>query len=104
LEEKWWHTLPWVKLEFNLVLGFNILFQLDRARKNTRPSIHEKQKGQAADINFAKNKILTNTEDKIQIKIGGTPLENVDSITYLGQLISFQNQSEKEINRRIVLA
>jgi len=28
----------------------------------------------------------------------------VDSIIYLGQLISFDNQSEKEINRRIALA
>jgi len=45
------------------------------------------------EINLSKTKILSNETNKKVIKIDETPLENTAKIIYLGQLISFQNQT-----------
>ncbi len=55
------------------------------------------------EINMSKTKILTNTQQHQKIKIKGHEIELVDSIIYLGQTISFQNQDTKEINRKIAI-
>ncbi len=52
------------------------------------------------EINMSKTKILTNTQQHQKIKIKDQETDLVDSIIYLGQTISFQNQDKKEINRR----
>ena len=66
--------------------------------------LYVESKRAGLEINLSKTKVLSNSNENTQIKIGGTILEKVDSIIYLGQLISFENQSEKEINRRIAIA
>ncbi len=55
-------------------------------------------------INLTKTKILNNSGQPNKIKIGGETIETVDNIIYLGQLITFQNHTDKEVNRRIALA
>ncbi len=55
-------------------------------------------------INLTKTKILNNSGQPNQVKIGGETIKTVDNIIYLGQLITFQYQTEKEANRRIALA
>lgn len=40
----------------------------------------------------------------IPVSVDGQPLQYVDEYTYLGQLISFKDRTEKEINRRISLS
>ena len=53
-------------------------------------------------IDIAKTKILTkNTET--DFLIDNQNIEKVTGIIYLGQLISFENRTEKEVNRRITL-
>lgn len=58
-------------------------------------------------INTEKTKILTKEipeASKTKIKIGKDDIEIVDNTIYLGQTISFENSTEKEIHRRINLA
>ncbi len=57
----------------------------------------------AMEINISKTKILANTQQHQKIKIKGQEIEIVDSIIYLGQTMSFQNQVGKEINRRVAI-
>ncbi len=54
-------------------------------------------------INMSKAKILTNTQQHRSIKIKDQQIEIIDSIIYSGQTISFRNQDEKEINRRVAI-
>ena len=56
------------------------------------------------EVNLSKTKILSNEKNPKLIKIGETLLENTEKIIYLGQLISFQDQTEIEIKRRIAIA
>ena len=51
-------------------------------------------------MNMKKTKIMTNGVKK-PIKIENEEIEYIDEYIYLGQLISFENKSEKEITRRI---
>ncbi len=53
---------------------------------------------------MTKTKILNNLGQPNQVKIGTEIIETVDNIIYLGQLITFQNQMEKEVNQRIASA
>ena len=54
-------------------------------------------------INFQKTKIMTNRIE-IPVSIDGVEIQYVQEYIYLGQLISFHNGSDKEINRRMSLA
>lgn len=54
------------------------------------------------NINMTKTKILTKDLNS-EIKIDGKKIETVPEIIYLGQLITFNNRTENEINRRITL-
>jgi len=51
-------------------------------------------------INIQKTKILSNSTQGT-VKLGNQEIQIVDEYVYLGQLISMQNQTQKEINRRI---
>ncbi len=55
-----------------------------------------KSKEAGLTINTNKTKILGRGEKK-NINIGGVTIEEVDEIQYLGQIVSFQNRREKEI-------
>lgn len=52
-------------------------------------------------INTTKTKLMTNSDQKNTIRINSEEIEYVSEYIYLGQLISFDNGLEKEINRRI---
>lgn len=54
-------------------------------------------------MNITKTKILTNSYYK-DISIGNEKIEYVKEYIYLGQLVSFENNIESEIKRRITLA
>jgi hypothetical protein len=54
-------------------------------------------------LNATKTKIITNGRDQI-IAVDGETIEYVSEYIYLGQSISFTDQTEKEINRRIAIA
>ncbi len=47
---------------------------------------------------FKKKKIISNLSKQKEIKIEGETIEIMDSVIYLGQTISFQNEMDKEIN------
>jgi len=66
--------------------------------------LNTESKKAGMEINLSKTKILSNETNKKEIKIDETPLETTDKIIYLGQLISFQNQTENEVSRRIAIA
>jgi len=55
------------------------------------------------EINLEKTHILTN-DSKKDIKLHNTSLNYASETVYLGQIISFENQMEKEIKRRIDLS
>ena len=48
-------------------------------------------------INFSKTKVLSNISNLGEIKVGGNVIEKVQEYKYLGQLISFDNKTEKEL-------
>ncbi len=52
-------------------------------------------------INRQKTKILNKKKDGNIIKITNEEIENVEEVIYLGQLISFQDSTKKEIDRSI---
>ena len=64
-------------------------------------NLNSESKRAGMEINLSKTKILCNEILLKPIKIGETHLGNTDKIIYLGQLISFQNQTENEVKRRI---
>lgn len=51
-------------------------------------------------MNTTKTKLLTNSDNRV-ISINNEPLEYVEEYVYLGQIISFKDQTDKEIKRRI---
>ncbi|XKL63185.1 hypothetical protein PGB90_005549 [Kerria lacca] len=55
------------------------------------------------NINTNKTKILTNNSLQRKIKISGTQIENITETIYLGQLISLENSTLNEINRRVLI-
>lgn len=55
-------------------------------------------------LNTSKTKILTNGEKVHDVTIEGGVIEYVKDYVYLGQLVSFENCTEKDIQRRIALA
>ncbi len=55
-------------------------------------------------INRIKTKILTNSGTQKSIIIENQVIKQAENVIYLGQLISFQNQADKEINRRLAIA
>lgn len=54
-------------------------------------------------MNPHKSKLITN-EVKIPLNAGGRVVEWVQEADYIGQIISFKNQTTKETNRRMSLA
>ena len=56
------------------------------------------------EINFGKTKILANTTESYHIECKGKKKEKVQEIIYLGQLITFEERTEREVKRRIILA
>ena len=54
-------------------------------------------------MNTGKTKLMTNATEE-PVYIGGEPLEYVQDYMYLGQNLSFHNNMEKEIKKRIGLA
>lgn len=54
-------------------------------------------------LNGSKTKIITNGETR-DVIIEGERIEYVKDFVYLGQLVSFENPTEKDIQRRIALA
>lgn len=54
-------------------------------------------------VNFSKTKIMTNQAELKNLEIGEDKIECVENIIYLGQTISLENKTEKEINNRIAL-
>lgn len=54
-------------------------------------------------LNPQKTKIMTNSTE-IPVSLDNNQIEYVSEYTYLGQLMSFQNRRQKEIQRRIALA
>ena len=67
--------------------------------------VNEKGKEYDMKINAKKTKTIlfckTTSSRKFNIAIDGTPTEQVDQLIYLGQLITEDGKSEKEISRRI---
>ncbi len=55
-------------------------------------------------INRTKTKILTNSGTQKSIILENQVIEQAENVIYLGQPISFQNQADKEINRRLAIA
>lgn len=51
-------------------------------------------------INAIKTVILTNTKNNCEIEISGNKIKVFENITYLGQIISFKDNTEKEIAKR----
>ena len=64
--------------------------------------LHKESKKVGLLLNFNKTKIMTNHEE-LPILIENNQIEYVSEYIYLGQLISFDNRSDKEISRRITL-
>ncbi len=56
------------------------------------------------ELNISKTKIISYSGQQKEITIDGKVIEIMDNITYLGQTVSFQNQMEKEINEKILIA
>ena len=54
-------------------------------------------------INVEKTKIMTNTKET-NFMVNGKNIETVEEYKYLGRLISFNKNSEKEIDTRIANA
>ncbi|KAL0852533.1 hypothetical protein ABMA27_017019 [Loxostege sticticalis] len=52
------------------------------------------------EMNRSKTKIMTNRA-KSRVTVDGKEMQYVDEYIYLGQLVSFDNRQEKEIQRRI---
>ena len=53
-------------------------------------------------MNYSKSKILSNSSET-EIVLGGGSIETVDEVLYLGQWVSLENETEKEIYKRISL-
>ena len=51
-------------------------------------------------MNRSKTKVMTNST-KRRVEVDGQEIHYVDEYIYLGQLVSFENRQEKEIDRRI---
>lgn len=64
----------------------------------------QKSREASSEINFKKTKILTNEKIPNSVRIENNTIEIVEQTIYLGQLISLENNTRKEIQRRIVLA
>lgn len=54
-------------------------------------------------LNSSKTKIITNGVTK-EVTVEGENIEYVTDYTYLGQLVSFENPSRKDVHRRIAVA
>lgn len=66
--------------------------------------LQEISKSVGLTINFKKTKILSNSITKPHININGETIDYKEDHIYLGQLFSFKNRQEKELNRRINIA
>ncbi len=64
------------------------------------------QKGREAGptMNKGKTKILSQNNEEDGITVKGEKIELVTEAIYLGQLITWENRTEKEVERRITLA
>lgn len=51
-------------------------------------------------INFSKTKVMSNIPALGEIKLNDVKIERVTEYRYLGQVISFENKTEKEIKIR----
>ena len=64
----------------------------------------EESKKAGPSINITKTKIITNSEDNDPIMVEGQNVEFVKEYIYLGQSVSFENHTEKEVQKRIAIA
>lgn len=55
------------------------------------------------EINLTKIKLLSISGHTRLIIVENETIETVNEIIYLGQIYSYQNQTEKEIDRRVAL-
>ncbi len=62
--------------------------------------LNEGEKKAGLNINLEKTKILSRNRET-DILLDNQKLEKVEEIVYLGQLVSFEKRTNKEINRRI---
>lgn len=51
-------------------------------------------------IYFSKTKVIIDISDSGEINLNGIEIEKVSEYRYLGQIVSFENKSEKEIKIR----
>lgn len=65
--------------------------------------LHTKSKEIGLTMNADKTKVMTNALE-IPIKVDTTEIEYTNEYIYLGQLVTFRQNTEKEINRRITAA
>lgn len=63
----------------------------------------EASKAVGLTMNKSKTKVMTNREE-IPIKLDGEEIEYVKNYIYLGQLISFKDQTNAEVERRVACA
>jgi hypothetical protein len=55
-------------------------------------------------LNVAKTKVMTNTAERINIKVNGTALEQVDVFQYLGANITSEGECRSDIRKRLAIA
>ncbi|XP_061723667.1 uncharacterized protein LOC133529882 [Cydia pomonella] len=53
------------------------------------------------EMNRAKTQVMTNSRNRRSIDVDGQSIQYVDEYIYLGQLVSFSNRQDKEIERRV---
>lgn len=64
--------------------------------------LYKRSLEEGLEMKHEKTKILSKNSD-MEIKIGKWKVGNGDEIIYLGQLISLENNTQKEVERRIAI-
>ena len=65
--------------------------------------LNTQSKSVGLTMNSTKTKVMTNTQE-ITIQVDGTDLQYISEYVYLGQLVAFKQNMDKEIKRRIASA
>lgn len=104
-------TLNWESMGVNINGKYlsNIRFADDIAlfgntEKELQQMIKElniKCKEVGLQLNISKTKVMTNTSEPIHISVENLELQQVETFIYLGKTVSFKNQDNEEITRRI---
>ena len=80
-----------------------LISESDEELKSMIKEINEAGQKAGLMINLEKTKTMSSNHE-LQIKIDNKNIENTNEIIYLGQTISLENRTAKEINRKIALA